>query len=224
MRIAEPGEYAVLGLLVEQPRHGYALSRQFAPGTDLRQVVRLEMSQLYAILKKLETLGLIATQDGSASDETGAPTPGADASSLAHEVAHDAAGGSARTRRVYQPTAAGRAAFEAWLAEPVDRPRDLRLMFLLKLFFALRRTPADVAALLERQEGSFAAFHNTLTRQLADPSAANASGRTGLYGTLVLRSRLRQTEAAQAWLGDVRAALAARGGPNMHPPAPRQIT
>lgn len=213
MRIAEPGEYAILGLLVEQPRHGYALSRQFAPGTDLRQVVRLEMSQLYAILKKLEALGLITAQDGAPSAEDGAPAPTTQSTQAEHGVA---SGAGARTRRIYHPTSAGRAAFEAWLAEPVDRPRDLRLMFLLKLFFALHRTPEDVAALLERQERSFAAFHDTLTRQLADPARAstNGGGRSGLFGTLVLRSRLRQTEAAQTWLGDMRAALAALNGPH----------
>lgn len=223
MRLAEPGEYAVLGLLVEQPRHGYALVRQFAPGTELRQVVRLEMSQLYAVLKKLETLDLITAQDGGPGGETSATPRATSAATNLPEASHDAvAGGSARTRRVYAPTAAGRAAFEAWLAEPVDRPRDLRLMFLLKLFFALRRTPDDVAALLDRQARSFAAFHDALARQLADPAPRAAGGRSGLYGMLVLRARLRQTEAAQAWLGDVRAALAARGGPNM-PGAPPSL-
>jgi PadR family transcriptional regulator AphA len=211
MRITEPAEYAVLGLLVEQPRHGYALARQFAPGTELRQVVRLEMSQLYAILKKLELLSLIAVMD--ASDAPAAPA------ATASDTAEDGTTGHTtpvqRGRRVYAPTPMGRAQLHAWLAEPVARPRDLRLMFLLKLFFALRRSRNDVLALLDQQERTLTAFHQALARQLPErqPPAATAPtdtpGRSGRFSALVLRARLRQTEAALAWLGDLRAELLA---------------
>jgi DNA-binding PadR family transcriptional regulator len=211
MRITEPSEYAVLGLLAEQPRHGYALAHQFAPGAELRQVVRLEMSQLYAILKKLELLGLITAQSasGAAADEPApdAPLP-TDGEGLGERP-------PARGRRIYAPTPAGRAQLDTWLAEPVARPRDLRLTFLLKLFFALRRSHDDAIALLDRQEQTLNAFHQALVRQLPErhPSSAPTAalsetpGRSGRFSTLVLRARLRQTEAALAWLGDLRADL-----------------
>ncbi len=227
MRITEPSEYAVLGLLVEQPRHGYALARQFAPGAELRQVVRLEMSQLYAILKKLELLGLITAvgASGAEADEPAseAPLPATlrygeepEEGPLAPLPAHGEGSGerhAQRGRRVYAPTPAGRAQLEAWLAEPVERPRDLRLTFLLKLFFALRRSRDDAIALLDRQEQALAAFHQALARQLPErqPSAltspSETPGRGGRFSALVLRARLRQTEAALAWLGDLRADL-----------------
>ena len=119
----------------------------------------------------------------------------------------------ARGRRVYAPTPTGRAQLDEWLAEPVERPRDLRLTFLLKLFFALRRSRDDAIALLDRQEQALAAFHQALARQLPErqPSALTSPpetpGRGGRFTTLVLRARLRQTEAALAWLGDLRADL-----------------
>ncbi len=187
MRIEEPGEYAVLGLLVEEPRHGYALARLFAAGTELRQVVRLEMSQLYATLKKLEALGLIGAQPGAAAEGEG----------------H-------RERRVYRATDEGRRQFDAWVGVPVERPRDVRLMFLVKVYFALRRAPTAVLELLAAQDAVLAAFHAQLEAQLAARLAATprTPGESPRFAVLVLRSRLRQTEAAQAWLADVRAELA----------------
>lgn len=202
MRLWEPGEYAVLGLLYEQPRHGYALAREFAPGTELRQVVRLEISQLYATLKKLELLGLIAVAESSASEAAGDATTGA--------ARTDKRAGLRRSeRRIYTTTSAGRVEFETWLAKPVQRPRDLRLTFLLKLFFALRRSTDDALALLGRQEEALAGFHATLSQQLAQRllPPADPPTRTSRFGLLVLRARLRQTEAAQAWLGDLRTDL-----------------
>jgi PadR family transcriptional regulator AphA len=196
MQIEEPGEYAVLGLLAEEPRHGYALARLFAAGTELRQVVRLEMSQLYATLKKLETLGLIGAQPSAAVD-----------------AAPRAEGESHRERRVYRVTDEGRRQFDAWVRAPVERPREVRLMFLVKVYFALRQSPQIALALLAAQDAVLAAFHAQLEAQLvtrlagAPRSPGEAAPR---FAVLVLRSRLRQTEAAQAWLADVRAELAGR--------------
>jgi PadR family transcriptional regulator AphA len=58
MQISEPAEYAILGLLEGQTMHGYEMFQQFQNGT-LRQIVHLEMSQMYAFLKKLERLKYI---------------------------------------------------------------------------------------------------------------------------------------------------------------------
>ena len=59
-------ENALLGLLRREPRHGYELAREFAPDTPLGEVVHLEMSMLYALLKKLERDGLRPLVDGDA--------------------------------------------------------------------------------------------------------------------------------------------------------------
>src|SRR6266699_2365610 len=61
MQISEPAEYAILGLLEGQPMHGYEMFQQFQTGT-LRQIVHLEMSQMYAFLKKLEQLKYIEAE------------------------------------------------------------------------------------------------------------------------------------------------------------------
>jgi len=61
MYISEPAEYAILGLLESQPMHGYEMFQQFKNGA-LGQIVHLEMSQMYAFLKKLERLKYIEAQ------------------------------------------------------------------------------------------------------------------------------------------------------------------
>src|SRR5258708_40332449 len=61
MQISEPAEYAILGLLESQPMHGYEMFQQFQ-GATLGQIIHLEMTQMYAFLKKLERLGYIEAE------------------------------------------------------------------------------------------------------------------------------------------------------------------
>jgi DNA-binding PadR family transcriptional regulator len=128
----EVAEYALLGLLREGPQHGYRLAAAFAPDGRLAIALRLKMSQMYAYLRKLERQGLL--------------------------LAHDEPGESAhRTRRVFALTPAGERTFDAWLAEPVEATRDLRLAFLVKLAFTLD-DPVAALALLDRQRGATASL------------------------------------------------------------------
>jgi len=110
---AEPARYALLGLLLEGPGHGYDLARHFAPGSALGAVLRLGSSHLYALLGRLEKDGLIVGERLDA----GAHPP----------------------RRVYHVTEAGRAAVLRWIDKPVERPREMLLDFPLKFYIARRR-------------------------------------------------------------------------------------
>ena len=56
-------EMALLGLLYQEPGHGYDLHRKVV--TDLGHVWHLSQSQAYAILKRLETKGDISAQEVS---------------------------------------------------------------------------------------------------------------------------------------------------------------
>src|SRR5947209_13272841 len=95
MHISEPAEYVILGLLDTRPMHGYEMFQQFESGT-LGQIVHLEMSQMYAFLKKLERLEYIEAQ----LEPQGARPP----------------------RKVYHLTVQGRNVFQQWLTKPVERP------------------------------------------------------------------------------------------------------
>ncbi len=104
-------EYALLGLLAERPAHGYELSKTFSGEGDLSSVCRLGLSQLYADLNKLESLGLVA----------------------------EAADPSRAGKKVYSLADSGRRQLEQWLARPVSGASWLRVDFMAKLYFARRR-------------------------------------------------------------------------------------
>ncbi len=120
-----PTEYALLGLLLDGPKHGYELARRFAPETALGEICRLEMSMLYALLKKQEKVDHIEAE----LESQGARPP----------------------KRIFHLTPLGRAAFMEWVRTPVGRSREIRLDFLVKLYFARQLGDDDVLALIDRQ-------------------------------------------------------------------------
>jgi DNA-binding PadR family transcriptional regulator len=134
-------EYILLGLLQKEPRHGYDLAREFAPGTTLGEVLHLEPGLLYANLKKLEHAGFIR-------------------STLYMQE-------SRPPRKVFELTDAGLDELCSWLSEPVSRTRDLRLEFLLKLHVAREFDPDLAARLIAQQHDLCVGFVESLKEQLA---------------------------------------------------------
>lgn len=170
-----PAEHAVLGLLELDAGagHGYDLARHLAPGQPLAAVFRLEPGMLYHHLKGLARAGW-----ATATLEPQAARP---------------------PRRVYRITPAGRAELRRWLVEPVAHTRDLRLSFLVKLFFARSLDPALAAALVAAQRARTDSLAAALAAQLAvvhDPDADPGAH----FARLVLDLRLAQTGAAADWL------------------------
>ncbi|GIW12829.1 MAG: hypothetical protein KatS3mg062_0268 [Tepidiforma sp.] len=117
-------EFAILGLLLLGPKHGYELIAELSR-IGAGDVFEVEPSTLYSHLKSLQRAGLAEWQEERA--------------------------GNRPPRKTYRLTAAGRAAAEAWLREPVDRLRLIRQEFVLKLALlqvlgrkeAARRLTAD---------------------------------------------------------------------------------
>ena len=187
-----PAEHALLGLLASDERgsgHGYDLARHFGPDAPLGNVMRLEAGMVYHHLKKLERLGWVAAL---ASEAPGRPA-----------------------RRVFTLTAAGRSELARWLSEPVAHTREIRLEFLVKLYFALILDPELAVRLIAEQRDVCARQVEVLSRRLRrDDRAAGEDAREHRFGELVLDMRLAQTEAALAWLDrvgrDAAAALATR--------------
>jgi len=119
------GEWAVLGLLAEQPRHGFAVARLMAPDGEVGRVWALPKPLVYRALSTLQDRHLVTP----AGEEPGERGP--------HRTLHVA-------------TAEGVEALRAWLASPVDHLREVRSLFMLKLAL-LARGGADAAALLAAQ-------------------------------------------------------------------------
>ncbi len=178
MQVSEPAEYAILGLLEERPMHGYELFQRFQ-GEVLGQIVHVEMSQLYAFLKKLERLLLL--------EATLEPQ------------------GTRPPRKVYSLTPAGQAHLRQWLTTPVQRPRDIRIFFLIKLYFTQRQLPEQLPALIEQEIATCKEFLASLEAARHGPVTIRERA---AFGQVVLNSRIYQTRALLDWLRELQAEFA----------------
>ena len=120
-----PAENILLALLCERPMHGYELAQTVKTDAPLRAIWRIELSEVYFLLRKLLKQGFIVAE---------AEVPGA-----------------GPRRVIYAPTPAGRAALEAWLTTPEKYPRNLRTALLARIYLALRRDPALAVRLVDAQ-------------------------------------------------------------------------
>jgi DNA-binding PadR family transcriptional regulator len=165
-----PAEHSLLGLLAVAGEgvHGYDLARHYTDGA-LGEIIRLESGMLYHHLKKLDRYGLITTEVIPQPDRP--------------------------DRRIHTLTAAGRGQLDRWLRAPVRATREIRLDFLLKLFFARRLDPAHRSALIAQQRAVLTELAGSLRAQMEAPQAGHNGERAS-----VLRLRLLQTDAALEWL------------------------
>lgn len=177
--------HAILGLLSlgdgsgagSGDGYGYDLARQFGAGQPLAEIIHLEPGMLYHHLKRLDRAGWIA---GSLEPQ-----------------------GSRPPRQIYRINEAGRAELRRWLTEPVVRTREIRLEFLLKLYFARRTDPALAERLLAEQRETFGRLVDSLTDQresLARVHVEATAEGDRAFVRQVIDLRLTQTQAALAWL------------------------
>lgn len=136
-----PGEWAVLGLMAEQPTHGYAAAQKLAPEGEIGQVWSLSRPLVYRALQKLRDAELV------------------------EPVGTESAGGP--QRELLTCTDAGRAALARWLAEPVRHLRDARTILMLKLAF-LQRAGQPTAPLLTAQRAAFAPIVAALAQRVEE--------------------------------------------------------
>ncbi len=172
-----PAEYALLGLLAverseagEAGVHGYDLGRRFQNG-PLAEIIRLEPGMLYHYLKKLAKAGYLTT-------------------SIEHQS-------SRPDRQDHTLTSDGEMVLETWLKEPVHATRDIRLEFLLKLYFARQITSDQARALVREQHGVIAALVDSLVGQR---DALDGDLHDEGMRRIVLDLRIAQTEAVLGWL------------------------
>jgi DNA-binding PadR family transcriptional regulator len=122
-------KHAILGFLVDQPMHGYALKRKLSPALPRERT--MNDGVLYPLLRRMEADGLVRKQVEQA--------------------------GSGRSRNVFHATAKGRREFERWLRSADDEADEATYDFLVghpfltkSLFFA-RLEPAEVRQKLDAQ-------------------------------------------------------------------------
>ncbi len=118
-------EYILLGLIREEPAHGYALYEKLRSTSELSLIWQVKRSKLYYLLDKLETDDLLV-------------------SSITSQSLYP-------DRKVYQITNRGIEILEKWMYSPVLSSRYVRLAFLSKLFFVLGQNRDLAADLITKQ-------------------------------------------------------------------------
>ena len=135
-------EYILLGLIREEPAHGYALYEKLRSTAELSLIWQVKRSKLYYLLDKLETDELLISSIKSQS-----PYP---------------------DRKVYQITDQGNEILEKWMYSPVRSSRYVRLAFLSKLFFVIRQDQELADGLVTKQIEVAQGWLENLERQYND--------------------------------------------------------
>jgi PadR family transcriptional regulator, regulatory protein AphA len=178
-----PTEFAILGLLAEEPRSGYDIKKDVEE--RLSHFWSESFGHIYPMLRRLHGRGLV---ERSVERQEGRPD-----------------------RKVYSITSDGRAALEAWFAEPPppQRPRNETL---LRIFLGRH---AKKEHLLRDVRGQREGFERTLAALRAVQGRLDGEAPEGdvhpdrVYWELTLSYGLRAMEALVEWGEEAEAALKA---------------
>jgi len=118
-------KYGVLGLLKEEPLHGYEVKSRFE--AMLGGTWEVNVGQIYTTLQRLERDGLVRPV-GARGD---------------------------RRKQTYALAPEGRKALDLWLGEPESGPQQLREDIYVKLLLAARIANGDLPGMLARQKRAY---------------------------------------------------------------------
>jgi DNA-binding PadR family transcriptional regulator len=188
-------ELAVLGLLAEQPRHGYDLKKRLSE--TLGPLWGISFGSLYPALRRLEKSGAIHEVDDAADAAGVGPTgtfvpTGSLKGDLAAARMRLRARPSRRTRRAYAITDQGRALFTELLTDEGD---DDERAFAVKLLFCGHLDPAARLAFLERRRAQLN------QRLVAERKPATRS--IDRYSRSLLEHRARSTQHDLDWIAEL---------------------
>ena len=138
------GEHAVLALLAEESRHGWAIVRELAADGELGRIWTLSRPLAYRAMDTLTARRFVRA--------TGTEP------------------GRGPRRTMLTATAAGRRETDRWLGAPVEHLRDVRTELLLKLVLC-RRIGRDVRPLLRGQQRAFREIFAALEQSTESPDA-----------------------------------------------------
>jgi len=134
-------DWLVLGVLCEQPRHGFDVARELAANAELGRIWTVRRPLVYRAIDHLIEVGLVETRGVEQGDR-------------------------GPERVVVAPTRRGRDRLQRWLREPVHHPRDVRTVLLAKLAL-LQRRGEPLTPLARRQQETFGAVREGLEEQVA---------------------------------------------------------
>ncbi|MEI8132502.1 MAG: PadR family transcriptional regulator [Leptolinea sp.] len=158
-------ESILLGLLSKAPLHGYDLYKSLRQPGGLSLVWRINQSNLYAILDKLEKDGYLTSE----------------------YIIVD----NSHPRKDFRITAKGIDCFQQWMREPVQTGREMRQIFMAKLYFALKDDLTTAEQLVDAQYLLGIQWKNDIQSNLDELLPEQE------YERLVFQSRIFQVS---AWL------------------------
>jgi len=162
-------EIALLGFIYEEDKHGYDLHKEISDLSGIGIVWRVKMGKLYAMLHKLENNQWVI-------------------STISQE-------GNRPQRTQYHITKQGREVFNQWLDAPVKKGREFRIIFLLKMYFALKRGEENASHLIDLQQNAcrewLKEFHS---------SEEKLAGQPADFNQIVLNFRVTQINGYLEWL------------------------
>jgi DNA-binding PadR family transcriptional regulator len=190
-------ELAILGLLKEQPLHGYELKKRL--GETLGSLWGISYGSLYPALRRLEHDGSIEIVEP---DTVPAPMPatGSLDGDLAAARMRRPTKSTRRTKKAYRITAHGDARLSQLLLDD-DVSGDDERTFALKLAFCRHLDPAARLELLTRRRAA-------LADRLARAQRTSAPGRGDRYTRSLFEHRTQSTQRDIEW---VDALIAAEG-------------
>lgn len=172
-------KFALLGLLAHDPKHGYDLKN------ELEQALgghwEINFGQIYTTLGRMDRDGLIQVVE---EDQDG------------------------RGKKTYQITPEGRKELSAWLAKSVEKPRQLRDEFYIKMVIGRLAGEPDPTAMIDRQRQAYLKQireFTALARRTEDPNIG-----------LMVEGAILHLQADLRWLDlcDERFEPGAQSGPN----------
>ena len=125
---AQLAKNVVLALVVQDPRHGWALHEELSPDGDIGRAWRLSRQLVYRAIDTLESEGLVrraTPKDGRGAEKV-----------------------------VISATAKGRTHATRWLDEPVEHLRDVRTELVVKVMLR-ERAGLPVKGFVEKQRLQF---------------------------------------------------------------------
>ncbi|MBN1440567.1 MAG: PadR family transcriptional regulator [Anaerolineales bacterium] len=156
-------KYALLGLLARDPKHGYDLKN------GLEQALgghwEINFGQIYSTLGRMERDKLVEV---AAEDQDG------------------------RGKKTYQITLEGRQEFAAWIEAPVEKPRQFRDEFFIKLVVGRLAGIPDPAGIIDRQRQAYLTQLRDLTAMAARAGDADIA--------LMIEGAILHLQADLRWL------------------------
>jgi DNA-binding PadR family transcriptional regulator len=183
-------ELAVLGLLSEQPLHGYELKKRLSE--TLGPLWGISFGSLYPALRRLERSGAIEETEAVELTIAGNSTGSLDGDLAAARTRRRTLPGR-RTRKAYRVTPRGEELFAELLA---DETADDERSFALKLSFCRHLEPVGRLAFLERRRAQ-------LSQRLAKTRRTPATRTIDRYTRSLLEHRTQSTQHDIAWIDEL---------------------